>query len=121
VIATDNKDALYYKEGRRYKLAGYNRPAEMPDGLWLVTHNRSRLQNVFYRLQEVPDLCEVADMVRGMVLEEIVLQAAMAVWDDGGRAGSLADFSQEVTRRVYMQLREDKAACRQLDKALADK
>ena len=104
----------YYrkKKNGRYELVGYHGMPDLTPGLWLIErndHGRS-YKNLFYRLDDIPDLCEVKDMVLCTMVEEHITNAIVK-WCKGSEAGhgaSPLEIAHWVTKDLYEQLQIDK-------------
>lgn len=117
-------EKVYVKQKNgRYKHIGYDHIPPLQPGLWLITgdeegHSRS-YSNAFYRMKDVPDMIEVEDMLKCMVLEDIITKAIVK-WSDDCVSMSPADMAQYITTEVYKKIQEDKAQIKKLDKYLKD-
>jgi hypothetical protein len=118
---TMTESVKYYTKGKngRYEFSGYNRP-DLHPGLWLIQdteHSRS-YKNAFYRMADIPDLVEVEDMLKCMVLEDLVAKSIVE-WADSSRGMSPSDVAKNITARIYKKLQEHRAAIKKLDEELA--
>ena len=112
----------YYrkKENGRYEFVGYSR-VDLYPGLWLIRGDGTgkEYNNMFYRMADIPDNVEVADMVKCTILGDLIAKE-LSAWRDEGRLQSNADAGRHIAEKIYEKIYSEKQAIRKLDKHLAD-
>jgi hypothetical protein len=115
----------YYvrKPNGRYEHVGYCNCPDICTGLWLITspagRGGKRYENVFYRLADIPDCAEVQDMVKCMLLSEMITEEIVHYYDDN-ISRSPAEMGTAIGKKVYEKLQEDRKDIKKLDGYLED-
>lgn len=117
-------DDLYRRKSNgRYEFAGYAN-VELPPGLWLVMEPpRGRgksYRNIMHRLNEVPDWTDVRRMTEAVMLEDLICEQLVKMFDEGSKPKSLADHARDVANGVYERLIELDEACGEFSDALEE-
>jgi hypothetical protein len=102
----------YYikKPNGRYQSVGYGRTPDLHPGLWLIQEKEhgKRHTNMFYRMNDVPDMVEVQDMARCTMLADLISDAIVG-WGDSGVSKSPSDIGRDIAIEVYKKLQLDRA------------
>lgn len=106
---------FYVKRGKKYVnigLTGLKRHDELGQGIWAVVHNpySTRITNVLYYLQGLPEPYRIEDMAKCMLLEDKIIDKLRELIDKDKVKiynMSLAELAKEVIKELYTNMNKN--------------